>query len=340
MWRKLRQWIFDAGVAQGLVPIGTVADVEFTVEVVYPNNQNALYNDATRINLRLAALGFVGAVITSVNAVGPVLASAWGPLLGLYQSSASLFAFVFSGGAWRLDGQFQPRGLSVLLRSEQDSDEYEERQDYRTMVLGSGQVVPCNYGFAEVRRDLRLVSLHPFELAPQFHLGTLLSIDVTRTVLSFPNPTRTGAGGSGVLGIGSVDPGIQTDRVSPGDIVRVSEQWVARVRSITIPAPPTPVTIALWEVIPSNIVPPVGAPIYKVSDFHALLLESLRLGGLFVYDVDDTSGEWRASGPLYHLRGEGKLLLQFDRQQPQAADRYAFTIGLTRSSAPGLVVVS
>lgn len=341
VWRKLRQWIFDAGVAQGLVPIGTVDDVEFTVEVVFPDDQNDLYNNATRINLRLVALGFVGTAITAVSAVGPVLASAWGPLLGLYQASASLSAFAFSGGAWRLDGQFQPRGFSVLLRSEQDSGEYEERQDYRTMVLGSGQVVPYNYGFAEVRRDLRLVSLHPFVLAPQFHLGSLLAIDVTRTHLLFPNPIRAGAGGSGVLGIGSTPPGLQTDRVAIGDMIRVAEQWVSRVRLVAIPAPPAPIDVTLWEPVPVNINPVPGAPIYKVGDFHALLLESLRLGGLFVYDVDDVSGEFRASGPLYHLRGEGKLMLAFERQNPQASDRYSFGMQLVRSSAqPGLVVVS
>lgn len=340
VWRKLRQWIFDAGVAQGLTPVGTVADVQFTVEVTFPNDQNALYNNATRVNLRLVALGFTGTAITSVNAVGPALASAWGPLLGLYQASASLFAFTLTGGAWRLDGQFQPRNFSVLLRSEQDSGEYEERQDYRTVVLGSGQVVPYNYGFAEVRRDLRVVSLHPFVLAPQFHVGSLLAIDATRTILSFPNPIKSGAGGSGVLGIGSTPPGLQTDRLLAGDIVRVAEQWVSRVRLVQIPAPPAPILVFLWEVIPTNINPVAGAPIYKAGDFHALLLESLRLGGLFVYDVDDVSGEFRASGPLYHLRGVGKLLLQFDRQNPQASDRYSFGMNLVRSSAPGLVVVS
>ena len=342
VWRKLRQWIFDAGVAQGLVPVGTVADVQFTLEVTFPNDQNALYSDAVRVNLRIpsAGLGFVGTAITAMSAQGPATASAWGHLLGLYQQSAASSAFVLTLGIWRRDGLFQPRGLTVLLRSEQDSGEYEERQDYRTVVLGSGAVIPYNYGFAEVRRDLRLVSLDPSELAPQFHLGSLLAIDVTRTHLTFPNPIISGAGGSGVLGIGSTPPGLQTDRLQIGDIVRVAEQWWSRVRLITIPAPPATIDVTLWEAIPANINPVSGAPIYLVSEVHAILLESLRMGGLFVYDVDDVSGQWRASGPLYYLRGEGKLLLQFDRQQPQAADRYAFGFNLVRSSAPGLVVVS
>lgn len=342
VWRKLRQWIFDAGVAQGLAPVGTVNDVQLSLSVTYPNDSNAIYNDSVRVNLSIpsAGLGFVGTAITSLNAVGPALASAWGPLLGLYQASASLFAFTLGAGVWRLNGQFQPRGLSVLLRSEQDSGEYEERQDYRTTVLGSGQVIPQNYGFAKVMRDLRLVSLHPFELAPQFHVGALHSIDATRTHLFFPNPVVSGAAASGVSGIGSTPSGLQIDRLGVGDVVRVAEQWVSRVRSITIPAPPGLIDVLLWEPVPSNIVPAVGAPVYRVSEVHAMVLESIRLGGLFVYDVDDSSGEWRASGPLYLLRGEGKLLLKFERQAPQAADRYAFGLDLVRSSAPGLVVVS
>ena len=342
VWRKLRQWIFDAGVAQGLAPVGTVADAHLSLSVTYPTDSSALYNSAARVNLSIpaAGLGFVGTAITSVNAVGPILASAWGPLLGLYQASASLQAFALFLGVFRLNGQFQPRGLSVLLRSEQDSGEYEERQDYRTTVLGSGQVLPYNYGFAKVMRDLRLVSLHPFELAPQFHLGTLLSIDVTRTQIFFPNPVTSGSAGSGVSGIGSTPAGLQFDRLAAGDVVRVAEQWISRVRLVTIPAPPALITVDLWEPVPSNIAPAAGAPVYRVSEVHALVLESMRLGGLFVYDVADDTGEWRASGPLYLLRGEGKLLLKFERQQPQAADRYAFGLDLVRSSAPGLVVVS
>lgn len=340
VWRKLRQWIFDAGVAQGLTPIGTVDDVQFTLEVTFPNSSISLYHDAVRVNLRLVNLGFVGVTVTSVTAQNSGAASAWGHLLGLYQETASIQSFTLSGGAFRLNGQFQPRHLTVLLRSEQDSGEYEERQDYRTVVLGSTRVIPYNYGFAEVRRDLRLVSLHPFELAPQFHLGSLLAIDVTRTHLTFPNPDLTGAGGSGVLGLGSTPPGLQTDRLAVGDIVRVAEQWVGRVRLISIPAPPAPIDVTLWERVPNNINPGAGAPIYKVSEVHTMVLESLRLGGLFVYDVDDVSGEWRASGPLYLLRGEGKLLLAFDRQSPQASDRYSFGLNLVRSGSPGLVVVS
>jgi hypothetical protein len=342
VWRKIRQWIFDAGVAFGLVPVGTVADVQFSLSVTYPNDQNDSYHDAVRINLSIPqlGLGFVGATITAMSCLGLPTSSRWGHLLGLYQENAASNVFTLASGVFTRAGQFQPRHLAVLLRSEQDSGEYEERQDYRTSVLGSGRVIQHNYGFAEVRRDLRLVSLHPFELAPQFHVGALSSIDVTRTRLFFPNPIVSGSGGSGVSGIGSTPTGLQTDRVAIGDILRISEQWVSRVRLVTIPAPPAPIDVTLWEIVPSNINPPLGAPIYKVSEVHSFVLESLRLQGLFVYDVDDVSGEWRPSGPRYHMRGAGKLLLQFDRQQPQAADRYAFSLNLVRNSAPGLVEVA
>lgn len=338
----MRQWIFDAGVAFGLVPVGTVSDVELSLSVTYPDDQNEIYHDAVRVSLSIPAvgLGFLGATITAMSCLGQPTADRWGHLLGLYQEVAASQAFVLAGGVFTRAGQFQPRGLTVLLRSEQDSGEYEERQDYRTVVLGSGRVIQHNYGFAEVRRDLRLVSLHPFELAPQYHVGSLLSIDVTRTHLLFANPTVSGAGGSGVSGIGSTPTGLQTDRVSIGDVLRIAEQWVSRVRLVTIPAPPAPIDVTLWEVIPSNISPPVGAPIYKISEVHALVLEAVRQEGLFVYDVDDLSGEWRASGPQYHLRGEGTLLLRYDRQLPQASDRYSFGLSLVRNSNPGLEVVS
>lgn len=343
VWRALRAWIFAAGVAQGLVPVGTANDVQLSLTVTFPNDQNDLYNNATRITLSIpaAGLGFVGTAITGVIIQNSGTTSAWAHLLGLFAESDPSGGMALALGVFRKDGEFQPRGLTVLLRSEQDSGEYEERQDYRTVVLGSGKVVPYNYGFAEVRRDLRLVSLHPTELAPQFHLGVFLSLDVTRFFVHAPNPDTTGAGGSGVFGIGSTPPGLQTDRIAVGDYLRLAEQWVGRVRDISVPLPGTgDIEIELWEAVPANIAPAPGAPIYKLSEVHALLLESLRLGGLFVYDVDDVSGQWRASGPLYQLRGEGKLLLQFERQQPQAADRYAFGFNLVRSSAPGLVVVS
>jgi hypothetical protein len=343
VWRKLRQWIFDAGVAFGLVPVGTVNDVQLSLEVDYPNDQLTIYRDAVRINLIQGRIGFIGATITSMSAQDSAPASNWGYLLGLFQESAASFAFTFSGGVWRLDGQFQPRFISVLLRSEQDSGEYEERQDYRTVTLGSGRVIAHNYGFAAVYRDLRLVSLHPFELAPQYHIGSMLSIDITRTRVNFPNPDTDGAGGSGVLGLslsGTVRPSFMGDKIAAGDMVRVAEQWVSRVRSVTIPAPPAPAEILFWEQIPTNIAPVAGAPIYKISEVHAFVLESLRLQGLFVYDVDDTSGLWRPSGPLYQLRGAGKLLLRFDRQTPQASDRFSFGLDLVRASDPQLQVLS
>jgi hypothetical protein len=343
VWRKLRQWIFDAGLAQGLAPVGTVQDVQLSLDVTFPNDQNDLYNNQTRVTLRIPALGlgFVGTTITIVLLQNSGTTSAWCHLLGLFGESDASGGMALALGVFRKVGEFQPRGITVLLRSEQDSGEYEERQDYRIVTLGSGKVQPYNFGFAEVRRDLRLVSLHPFELAPQFHIGTFLSIDVTRYFVRLPNPDTNGSGGSGVFGMGSTPPGFQSDRLSVGDYLRVAEQWVGRVRDIAIPLPGTgDIELELWEAIPLNINPSLGAPLYKLSEVHALVLESLRLQGLFVYDVDDLSGEWRASGALYHLRGAGRLLLQFDRQQPQAADRYAFSLALVRSSAPGLVVVS
>jgi hypothetical protein len=342
VWRKLRQWIFDAGVAEGLTPVGTVDDVELSLDVIYPNDCNALFVNEVRINLRIpdTGLGFVGTSITAISIANAAPATAWGHYLGLHQETTVNQAWTSSLGVWRKDGVFQPRYISVLLRSEQDSGEYEERQDYRTTVLGSGAVVPYNYGFAEVRRDLKIVSLHPYELAPQFHIGSFHSFDVTRRRVRFANPVVSGANSSGVFGMGSSKLSFQADRISVGQYIRVAEQWVSRVQSITIPAPPALIEVLLWDIVPTNITPSAGSPIYRASEMHAIVLESLRLGGLFVYDVTDDTGEWRSSGPLYQMRGGGKLLLQFDRQTPQASDRYNFPLNLVRSGAPGLVEVA
>lgn len=345
VWRKLRQWIFDAGVAQGLTPVGTVQDVELTLEVTFPDNQNEVFDNQVRVSLSIpaAGLGFTGATITSAFVIndGTGGTSFWCPYLGLTGETDGNKGFLLSSGVFTAAGEFQPRYFTVILRSEQDSGEYEERQDYTTRTLGDGSVVAYNFGFAEVRRDLRVVSLMPGDLAPQFHLGPLKEIDVTRTILSFPNPDTTGANGSGVIGLGSTPPGLQTDRLAVGDYVRVAEQWVGRVKDISNPAPGVgDIDVELYDVIPDNIEPAEGAPIYLISGMHALILESLRLDGLFVYDVDDTTGEFRASGPLYKIRGAGKLLLKFERQNPQASDLYNFMLNLVRSSNPGLTMVS
>jgi len=318
--QKIRKYIFDDFAAAGSSPVnvGTVDSKVFTLNFTADKDPND-----TRVDFVFSdpscTIGGATAPITACTLKNPT-GPAWPNLLGLGVENTDVVCSIGAGIATAL-GVFQPPHIFTFLRSEISGGPVAVTRLKQALPLADGDVDDYEINSSEREVEYTLVD-HDFNVTghPK-HIGTVESVDATRLILSFPNPTRTGR----VNGI--EETGLQTDRIVAGQWVWVASAggpgWVGRVRAVNANAQPTKHTITLWWKIPTSYSIIAYSPVYRVSEAWAMrFLASHGSGPWLLYGANDSTGVARHTTEVIVLTGEGSEFRELTERRDLRLDRY------------------
>ena len=197
-------------------------------------------------------------------------------------------------------------------------------------------MAPVPYFIQDVTR-LSLIDLDEDTCGRDVPLMRLQSINADRLTLEYDNTVES------TYSTPITGAGYQSDLVlsaASGAYVSIGGQWVSR--GFDSDPGPNPVTLVLYEKVPSSITAPTNCVVTRISDVHALWFEAVRTGYLCVFDMVEEPGadfgKVRWLSQEYMLSEESKAFAP-DRRDI-SAPLYSYTFDLIRRDANDLESVS
>lgn len=213
--------------------------------------------------------------------------------LGLANPGESRALTITAGVVSAVAGRFQPRWLFFFRSTFRDSGDLVRYYGHKTELLDNGKVRSYDLGRGpQWERDLVLVDLPQHIVGPPWVVGRFSAFGATRELLTIESAY------SQLLNISSNNK-ITTNLVSPAYLY--AGQWWARYNTET----PTD-TFKCFDVWPSTRTPTAGEPVQVISEAEALEKEARRVGLLFRYDPDDSTGTTNWLPKAYALRSDAQ----------------------------------
>lgn len=335
--QKLRQYLFDDLAAAGSSANngGAVDLIDLSLDFTASNTPNA-----TRVAFNLRSLNaLIGGAAAPITACTLVNTSGWATKLGLGVEGTNVSVPVASAQA-SLAGQFQPREIYTFLRSEIYGGPVNTTEIYEALPLSDGDavqyrinknVIPCEYQLVDA--DFRVAGF-------PVHVGNVSALAGDRLTLQFANPRRS------PFTTGFYETGLQTDRLSAGDLVWVvgagDEGYVVRVRTVTAGVAPAVHQVALWEKLPSTHTLKTPSPVYRVSEAWACRFDSKTRakGKWLLYGASDDSGQARHTPESHLLQGDSGTFREEVQRRDLKLDRYSISFRTLLRTKSGLTLVT
>lgn len=278
---------------------------------------------AALFSLSFDPAGFLfGGVQMVLSSMALNNASGWASRLGLCAERDTTAALTIAGGVGVRSGVFQPRALWVFENSFSDTWEQETYPEESTIPLSDGTVRTSTRGVPEARRTIALIDQEDRAAGPPLDALVFSSFDGSdRSKINAATIDESAlSGASGLTAQG---------RALQGRPVRVGASlWASRAE-----AEPVSGVLSLFERAPSSLSVAAGQRVQEVSEAHAMLLEAKRLGYLFVYEPDDTTGQTRFLPSVYALEDNGAALRSFERRD-LFLSLYRVSIPLIKRATP------
>lgn len=339
--QKIRQYIFDDFAAAGSLPtnVGTVEAKNIFINFTASQTWNATKCDF-QIKDASCNIGGNPANITACTLKNPTASNqpGWPTVLGLGVENSDVACSISAGQATAL-GAFQPPHIFTFLRSEISGGPVPVTELKQALPLADGDVDDYEVNGGSREHEYQLVDADFFVTGWPFHIGTLDSLDGTRLILSFANPTRTGRT------VGIDETGLQTDRIFAGQWVWVAAAggpgWVGRVRTVTANAQPTKHTLALWWKIPTTYTVTTSSPVYRVSEAWAMrFLATHSSGPWLLFGANDSTGVARHTCEVIVLQGDSSEMKEQTERRDLRLDRYTMKFRGLLKSKEGLTRVT
>lgn len=279
-------------------------------------------SSAALFSLSFDPAGFLfGGVQMVLSSMALNNASGWASRLGLCAERDTTAALTIAGGVGVRAGVFQPRALWVFENSCSDTWEQETYPEESTIPLSDGTVRTSTRGVPEARRTIALIDQEDRAAGPPLDALVFASFDTDRSKINTASIDEGAlSGASGLTAQG---------RALQGRPVRVGASlWASRAE-----AEPVSGVLSLFERAPASLSVAAGQRVQEISEAHAMLLEAKRLGYLFVFEPDDTTGQTRFLPSVYALEDNGAALRIFERRD-LFLSLYRVSIPLIKRATP------
>lgn len=304
--KVLAQYIFDrcaATVAITVKPVLNNIDLSLGFPQASPKNVVPGVNTSLP-RLHIGVLGGAATVNGVVSIKSLTLNNAtngWGSLFAFCEVNENRVCNAASGevAALKLDAnsRFQPRWFCCVRGHYIDKGNQEGIPGAFGDDHADGFATYYETGTRWIERYIEVSQQQRNLTGPMFKIGIFSGFGATRNIL---NVLPTDGVGEARLN-GMTGSYLRTDQLTQGAYLRIGKSlYPIRYKSVAGNA------LTCYETIPATYSFPSGAPVYVISEYHAMLLEWCRSGLWHPFEPDETTGltSWMADSYVPLRQGE------------------------------------